>query len=74
MQKPQIAVTEEDLRLAIVELNNSGRFELVGTGGERVVLVSAEECHECGRNIPDSSGSIANRHHALSCSLHDEGE
>lgn len=74
MQKSQIAVTREDLELAIAELDNSGRLELVGTNGERVVLISAEQCHECGQNIPDLTVSVANRHHALSCSLHDQGE
>lgn len=34
-----------------------------------------EVCDECGCEIPDvEGGSIANRHHADGCSLHDPDE
>lgn len=38
----EIEVTEDDLRLAMSELYNSGYFELVGADGARVILVSKD--------------------------------
>lgn len=35
----------------------------------------SENCGECGHAIPNNAGgSIANKHHAESCSLHDANE
>jgi hypothetical protein len=36
----EIAVSEDDLNVAISELYNSGSFELVGSDGTRVTLIS----------------------------------
>lgn len=70
----RIPVTEDDLHLAMSELYNSGRFELVGSDGERVTLISAARCDECERNIPDVGDGMVNRYHSPACSLHGTGE
>jgi hypothetical protein len=31
----------------------------------------SDHCDECGRDIPQTGGSLANKHHAETCSLYD---
>ena len=61
-QQAQEALKTQVYRLT-VQLREAGITPRIATW--------LDECDECGHSIPPGAGSIANHHHAESCSLYD---
>lgn len=69
-----LEIWEGKLRLHVfADINREDSTHTIDLEG---ALESArnETCEECGNSIPETGGSLANKHHKDSCSLYDQKE